>query len=377
MQTTLRLRAGAPPDGGLSRPARVDAAALAPYALWLLLGAGVTELLLFRTLSRVGVHVPKHGAVLGVYDALVQVGSFAFNVSTLTAYLAAGLLAYSAYRSATGRQPLAAAGALLVLTLAGVSLLLSFAGGGPATRFAFGSAAVVAMLLLAGQAWRGRSPSGEGPLRAAIVTLAVLAYAAAQYHTLANHAYGALGIVSAPPGTRTALEAGELLVLLNAGAVFWAWSGVRAGRRWRPGALQVIMPALLVLTFLGGYFGRQDSSTTAILSLWTLGLTLYLPLPLYTLALGLYACAWAGCLSRARRDPATMGDVIALGLLPVAGLTLDTTYQVLVALVALLLLAAPHAADAREVNAAYLIHHPQGRLRVHQLRADAGAPARR
>ncbi|MDO8616037.1 MAG: hypothetical protein Q7T33_09940 [Dehalococcoidia bacterium] len=68
---------------------------------------------------------------------------------------------------------------------------------------------------------------------------------------------------------------------------------------------------------------------------------------MYTLALGLYACAWAGCLSRARRDPSTMGDVIALGLLPVAGLTLDTTYQVLVALVALLLLAAPHAADAR------------------------------
>ena len=64
------------------------------------------------------------------------------------------------------------------------------------------------------------------------------------------------------------------------------------------------------------------------------------------IALAMYSAALVACLGRARRDPAFLPDAIALGLLPVAGLTLDLTYQHLVAIVVLLLLVQPPLAPS-------------------------------
>jgi hypothetical protein len=58
------------------------------------------------------------------------------------------------------------------------------------------------------------------------------------------------------------------------------------------------------------------------------------------------------CVHRAGRDETAILELIALGLLPVAGLTLELTYQHLVALTALLLLTLANgrgAVDGREV----------------------------
>ena len=194
--------------------------------------------------------------------------------------------------------------------------------------------------------------------RRAIVGLIVLAYLASLYYTLANHAYRALGLAEAPPGTTRALEVAELLVVVNAFVVFWAWSGVRRGLKWRPSWLQAAAAALLIVAFSGAYRG-EDSSAAAILSLWTMGLTLYLPLALYALALGLYGATIVALLGQARHDPGRAWDAVALGLLPVAGLTLDLTYQHLVALVALLLLARalPESAAADRED---LVGHSSG-----------------
>jgi len=161
----------------------------------------------------------------------------------------------------------------------------------------------------------------------------VAAYLGAQYQTLANQAFRALSINEAPPATTIALEVAEALVVANAFLIFWAWSGVRAGRRWRPSRLQLATAALLVLVFAGSYSG-EGSATTAILSLWTLGLTLYLPLPLYALALALYGATFVACLN----DRTKTNEALALGLLAVAGLTLELTYQHLMVMVVLLLL---------------------------------------
>jgi len=307
---------------------------LAPYALWTLLAAGLGELFLYRMLSRIGVHIPKEGAVLDVYNALVRTGSFAFNVSSIAVFLALALLTYGCVRRWDSRWPLRAATPPLIAAFGAVSLLLAFVDEGESAKLAYGAFSAGLMIALAAIAWT----DGRGdPGRKAIVALIVLAYLFAQYYSLSNQAYRALELTAAPPLTARALEIAELMVVATALLAFWRWSGVRAGLSWRPSPVQLGVAGLLVFAFLGAYRG-EDSSTAAILSLWTIGLTLYLPLPVYALTLGLYGAALVACLGRARRDPAFVPDAIALGLLPVAGLTLDLTYQHMVALVALLLL---------------------------------------
>lgn len=335
MQRSAALPARASTLPGLST--------VTPYLLWTLLVSGLTELLLFRTLSRVGVHIPKEGLALRAYDALVSAGSYAFNVSTATVFLAAGLLAYSAYRTSSGRRPLLAAASLLMLAITGVSLLLAFVEEGTSTRLVYGLFAASIMIALAICAWRDRQ---QDPLRALAVVLIVLTYAGSQYHVLANEAYQALGVTARPPATLRALEAAEALVVANACVAFWRWSGIGEGgwtglQRWRPTLLQAAIAVALVVLFSGAYYGRGGSSTAAILSLWSLGLTLYLPMPLYAVALGLYGVAAAGALRRRTPGADRPWDAIALGLLPVAGLTLELTYQYLVALVAILVLVQP------------------------------------
>jgi len=324
---------------------------LAPYALWTLLAAGLGELFLYRMLSRIGVHIPKEGAVLDVYNALVRTGSFAFNVSSVAVFLALGLLAYASARRWGSRQPLRAVTPALIAAFGAVSLLFAFVDEGEFARLAYGAFSAGLMIALAAIAW---TDVRSDPFRKATVALIVLAYLFAQYYTLSNQAYRALDLTAAPPLTARALEMAELLVVTAALLAFWRWSGVRAGQGWRPSPVQLGVAGLLVFAFLGAYRG-EDSSTAAILSLWTVGLTLYLPLPVYAVALGLYGAALVACLGRARRDPAFMRDAIALGLLPVAGLTLDLTYQHLVAMVALLLLVLPPLAPGEAEDAALAV----------------------
>jgi len=336
-------------SAAVARPASaaLSIESLAPYALWTLLAAGLGELFFYRMLSRVGVHIPKEGAALDVYNALVRAGSFAFNVSAVAVFVALGLLAYVCARRWGSGQPLRAVTPPLIAAFGAVSLLLAFVAEGDAAKLAYGAFSAGLMIALAAIAWTdGRSD----PSRKAVVGLIVLAYLFAQYYALSNQAYRALDLTGAPPLTARALEMAELLVVATALLAFWRWSGVRGGLSWRPSPIQLGVAGLLVFAFLGAYRG-EDASTAAILSLWTVGLTLYLPLPVYALALGLYGAALVACLGRARRDPAFMRDAIALGLLPVAGLTLELTYQHMVALVALLLLVQPPLTPADDADA--------------------------
>src|SRR3990170_7968699 len=158
---------------------------LAPYVLWTLLAAGLGEMFLYRMLSRVGVHIPKEGLILDAYDALVRVGSFAFNVSWVLVFLAVALLAYAAVRRWSSGPTLLAATPALIAAFAALSFLLSFVEESDSEKLAYGSFSAVIMLLLAAHVWTdGRS---DLPRRA-VVSLIVLAYLAAQYYALANQA---------------------------------------------------------------------------------------------------------------------------------------------------------------------------------------------
>ena len=102
-----------------------------------------------------------------------------------------------------------------------------------------------------------------------------------------------------------------------------------------PNRLRLAVPTALSLLLLASYLA--NGSTSAILSLWTEGLTLYLPFPLYLAAFWLYAWTVVGCFQR--RDGFAVG--CALLLLFVGGYALELTYQHLLAALALLVLTQP------------------------------------
>jgi len=362
----------------------VSTQAVLPYVLGFLAAAGVTELLLLRTLSRVAVHIPKEGAVLLAYQVLTGVGSFAFNLATILAVAAVALYLLPQRERRLGAWRLLAMGPLaLLLTWSVVLPLLRAADGSAssgttdaAAKLAFGVAFALAVVGLAvPYALRRGAPLS----RRAAVSLLAAAYLCAEYYALSYAAQGLRGAGGAPPLAFQILTAGEVLVVAGAGALFIAW-GVgggavgAAGRSpagdsrpppkgggmdWafhapaftlgsRPNRLRLAVPTALSLLLLAGYLA--NGSTSAILSLWTEGLTLYLPFPLYLAAFWLYGWTVVACFQR--RDGFAVG--CALLLLFVGGYVLELTYQHLLAALALLVLTQAEAtADEPDASPIY------------------------
>lgn len=301
---------------------RQDILSALPYVLGALLLAGATELLLLRVLSRVAVHIPKEGLVLQAFALLTDIGSFAFNLSTVLGMVALALAAYAVWSA--GRQ-----GLLRTIALAGLAtlllwgLLLPLVGQTDITSLLFASTSVAIMGLLAlGYSGQAGTPI---PRRLAVV-LVVGAYAASQYFVASQNAYVLLGLSASPPYALTVFGAGEALVLLNGIVVFWAW-----GRPLRRD-IRLVPATAITLVFLFSYL--SNTSTSAILSLWAEGLILHLPLPLYLIALWLYLVTATGLL----KNRQTLYQGVAWLLLFVAGYTLEMTYQHLLAVLAVLLL---------------------------------------
>lgn len=332
----LTARSGA--LSGLS----ASAEAVLPYALGFLTAAGVTELLLLRTLSRVAVHVPKQGLVLSLYQLLTGVGSFAFDLATVLAVVVLALALYALMRRERWQDGghLPAMGALALLLVWSVLFPLlrsaggSVDGGGPddAAKLAFGLAFSLAVVGLALPYALSRQAT---PARRIAVGLVAAAYLCGQYYTVSYAAIGLLNAGGPPALASQVLTLGEVLVVAGAVAIFAAWgastpTGSRSGVR-----LRLAVPTVLSLLLLTSYLA--NGSTSAILSLWTEGLTLYLPFPLYLAAFWLYG--WTVVASFQRRDGFTAG--CALLLLFVGGYVLELTYQHLLAAIALVVLTRP------------------------------------
>jgi len=295
-----------------------------------LVATGLTELLLLRMLSRVGVHIPKEGLVLEGYSLLTSLGSFAFNVATVLAPLTLVAMIYLLTRPArVGRAALGIATLGGLLALLFWSLILPLVGTRPEANVAFGLTSAGLLVLLAAPYWmNGEVP----PARRIAVGLMVAAFLCSAYYTLSNAAYNLLGWTASPPYRLTILGLGEALVVATGFAVFWAWGSWRWLKEWRTHKMPLAVPSAVTILLLGSYLA--NGSTSAILALWTTGLTLYLPLPLYLASFWLYVVTVGGCLGDSQRTY----EAWALLLLLVAGYNLELTYQHLLAVVAVLVL---------------------------------------
>ncbi len=285
-----------------------------PPQLGVALGAAaLLETLLLRLVTRVGVHLPRGDAISEAFQSASFLGSLAFNFASLLA-IALVVLILGSVALRTGSRPVGLAVTSLSLSMLW-GLGLSLATGSPAADALFGlsTALLVGLMGLV----LAKPAGGRWTPRLALA-LMVTAYLCYQYYTLAHLLYRILDYPALPPLSVTALRLGEGLVVAAGFAVFWAWGA----ERWRRvGPLGMMAVAALVLAF--ALAALSPTSTTAILALWTTGLSLFLPFPLYMVSLALYLLTLVACWRR--------GDALwtasGLLLLVLAGYMPEATYH--------------------------------------------------
>lgn len=137
----------------------------------------------------------------------------------------------------------------------------------------------------------------------------------------------------------SAVELGELAAVLAPFPFFAATalpnSGWRNARRW-------ILPLLLATLFSAGNIVDivANQGFSGVFTIWSVGMRLFLPWPLYALALALFSYSVLTCFSRtiSKSDYANRNTGLGLLLLLFAGYRLQIPYQHLLALLAMMLL---------------------------------------
>lgn len=287
---------------------------------WLALAA-VADWLIARTFTRAAIFIPKP-PVLALYQALTLAGQLA---TSLTGLLGLGMLGWMAWREwQTGRQPdsfspgiatrsvLGVGLSLILLSQVGFSLMFLWVaptGWGVVANLGLG---LVAVVIIAARS------------RQIALLLPALVLLLGRLYQLLPAWYTACGWPGPPPLTETLFNLGELLVVLSAGGL-WAAYGRGASRR------EMYLAAGPALAFAGLYLANP--ALTGTLAVWSTGLTLYLPWPLY--ALSLWLASVTAVVALRRNKPAGW----AILLLAAGGYAPQLSTQAFLGLIALWLLA--------------------------------------
>jgi hypothetical protein len=212
--------------------------------------------------------MPKSPAVLLIYQGLTQAGQVA---SVLAALLGLACLGWMAWQARTRYRGLLS---LALIQIAILSLVFLFAP--PA-----GWLSVCYQLLILGSMISlGWTAFKEGENRLAVLPPA-LALSAGVLHSLIPAVFTTLRQPGPPPFTTAIFNLGELLVVLSGIGFWWAL---------KPKSLAAYLLALLpVVAFTAMH--QANSSMAGILTIWSIGLTLYLPWPLYAISLWLGGAA--------------------------------------------------------------------------------------
>ena len=283
---------------------------------WLTIAA-LADWLIARTLTRSAIFMPKSPPVIAVYQALGLVGQFASVLSGLCAILA---VSWIAWRSLQARREFGWPVILSSLLVLSIAFLFIAPGGWLAVAYH-----LLVIAAVAATGWRVWTGAGE--IRNKIGwTIPALAILAGVLYQLSHALYAAMRWPGPPPFAAILFNLGELLAVLSP-IVLW-WVVGRAGQSARSTYVWAAIPAL---TFAVAYLANP--AMTAIIAIWSTGLTLYLPWPLYAVSLWL---ASAIVITSLRR-----GDTAgwAILLLAASGYAPQLSTQVFVGLIALWLLA--------------------------------------
>lgn len=254
-----------------------------PLIRWLIYAA-LADWLLARTLTRLGIFMPKSPMLIVFYQSLTQAGLAAAAFAGLLVLTVLLIWALKAW-STGGERPMAIALGLLVF----LSIIFLFIQP-PAPLGLFYQLVLISVLVHI--CWRGCRQVDSQSKRLAVLfpTLALLTGSVGHLTQLAGLTEPGLPL----------FQAGELLVVLSAFTFWLAYGRPGSGWIWIGAAL----PAL-------GFtiFRLLDPATSGILAIWSTGLTLYLPWPFYTFSIWLNGVA---VLASLRRGETAAGAILLL-----------------------------------------------------------------
>ena len=283
-----------------------------PFFRWLTIAA-LIEWLIGRTLTRSAIYMPKTPLMISAYQALGAIGQVALTLTSLLALLALLWIAWQERRNL----------AFSLLLIASAVLSLAFIVVMPEGWWlVFDRIMIVAIVtVLIGRLWR----TARDRRWSIAVTIPMMAVWLGALYQLLPALAQAFQLPAAPPLGHALFNVGEILVALTPIALWLVWRPRERKRVYGLAAIPAILFAIMHLA---------APAMTSILSIWSIGLTLYLPWPIYALSL------WLGALvvvSALKRDQ-PIGW--ALLLLVTAGYAAQVSTQVFISIIALWMLSA-------------------------------------
>ncbi len=293
--------------------ARPEAASVA--LRWLVI-AGLADWLITRTLTRAAIFMPKSPVLIGLYRAVSLLGNLA---STFASLLAVGMLVWLAWR-AWKRTSFAVA--LLAFILTAWNFASLFTGSGVWGRLVFQILYLNLVIVLCWHIWQ-KQRSGSSLIAGWLPGVVLLAGGISHLLPAINQAAG--WSVPTLVGRRV-FDLGELLLVATPIMLWWAFGRAAAWRNW----LLAGIPALAFASF-----HLANPAMAGILAIWSTGLTLYLPWPVYALSLWL---AGVTVITTSRR-----GELAGLAMLLLAagGYAPQLSSQIFFGLIAMWLLGRP------------------------------------
>lgn len=317
------------------------------YTVKLLLLAGFLELVLYRLVSRLGMHLSKVGEkyewVRVTFQALSSIGFALLNTVALLIFLALLILLFKKFGL---NQP----GAYSSLLMASVSLLLlltvAYLLFPPAMlgSVAYNLLAFSVILMLVVQYMR----THRFPAQRAFMLCFFLGISGWLYYQIVSTAYGMFGQHVAPPMVHEVNRAGEALMVLASILVLWAYGGAglfTKNKRQRRRVLTFVAvggTVFFALLFLDYFLGLYDEALAQSVRKagegisWIfqmgMGYTFYLPFALYVTGL----LCWSYTVLKLTTTGQMAG--YGVGLIFLAGYALQLSHLTLMVVLGLMLL---------------------------------------
>jgi hypothetical protein len=324
---------------------------LLPYTIKCLLLAGFLELVLYRLVSRLGMHLSKisekHEWVRVTFKALSSIGFTLLNFTSLLVFLAISVLIVTRLRGEVGRRSEARFDAIVIPAVCLLLLLtIGFLIVPPAMLgsvvYNILSLAVVTILVVeyftTHPAWRQR----------AMVLAFFLGLSGWFYYQIMSTGYGLLGVVISPPFVHEANRAGEAFMVLASILVFWAYAATPIWSHNRRQQRRILLfgslagAAFLGLLFLDYIVGMYSPAVATSVRKagegigWIfqmgMGYTFYLPFAFYVAGLLLWSYTVSKLVLQGR--PAGYG----LAFMFIAGYALQLSHLTLLVVLGVMLL---------------------------------------
>jgi hypothetical protein len=284
-----------------------------PVIKWLTFAA-LADWLLARTVSRSAIFMPKSAAMIAIYEGLTTTGLFAATLGSLLVLCVVGWIAWQRWQATKhGALP------LLWISILALSLAFLFVLPVGGLALSYYILLLFAVFLIGRQIWR---TEGNGQEKAARI-LPIFALVIGAFYQLLPALYDVMRWPGPPVFSVGLFNLGELIVVLCPLAWWWVYARGESWKAWVFGGL----PALV---FAG--MRLATPAMTGTIAVWSVGLTLYLPWPMYVLSLWLLGVTVIALVRR--RDPAGW----AFLLLAASGYAPQLSTQLLTGLVALWLL---------------------------------------